>query len=387
MLSARSLCAISALLSLLSLTHQTSAADSSTVAVFVGTYTGGDSKGIYRFDLDTTTGKASAPVLAAEVSSPSFLAIAPDRRFLYAVSEVDAFQGKKTGGVTAFAIDPKTGALAPLNAESVGGAGPCHLVVDKAGKNVLVANYGGGSVAVLPIANDGKVKPLSSFVQHQGSSVDKGRQGQPHAHSINLDKNNRFAFVADLGLDKILVYKFDPKAGTIAANTPPSAVLAPGSGPRHFAFHPGGKYAYVINELNSTVTVFDYDSEKGILNENQSLSSLPSNSKGTNYPAEIVVHPSGRFVYGSNRGHDSIAAFKVDAANGKLTPVGHQGTGIKNPRNFAIEPTGKFLLAANQDANTVVVFKINQETGNLDPTGETIKVSKPVCLRFWSPME
>ena len=387
MLSARSLCAISALLSLLSLTHQTSAADSSTVAVFVGTYTGGDSKGIYRFDLDTTTGKASAPVLAAEVSSPSFLAIAPDRRFLYAVSEVDAFQGKKTGGVTAFAIDPKTGALAPLNAESVGGAGPCHLVVDKAGKNVLVANYGGGSVAVLPIANDGKVKPLSSFVQHQGSSVDKGRQGQPHAHSINLDKNNRFAFVADLGLDKILVYKFDPKAGTIAANTPPSAVLAPGSGPRHFAFHPGGKYAYVINELNSTVTVFDYDSEKGILNEIQSLSSLPSNSKGTNYPAEIVVHPSGRFVYGSNRGHDSIAAFKVDAANGKLTPVGHQGTGIKNPRNFAIEPTGKFLLAANQDANTVVVFKINQETGNLDPTGETIKVSKPVCLRFWSPME
>ncbi len=387
MLSARLLCAISALLSLLSLTRQTSAADSSTVAVFVGTYTGGDSKGIYRFDLDTTTGKASPPVLAAEVSSPSFLAIAPNRRFLYAVSEVDTFQGKKTGGVTAFAIDPKTGALTTLNAESVGGAGPCHLVVDNAGKNVLVANYGGGSAAVLPIGTDGRVKPLSSFVQHQGSSVDKGRQGEPHAHSINLDKGNRFAFVADLGLDKILVYKFDPKAGTIAANSPPATELAPGSGPRHFAFHPGGKFAYVINELNSTVNVFDYDTEKGILTEVQSLSTLPTNSKGTNYPAEIVVHPSGRFVYGSNRGHDSIAAFKVDEANGKLTPVGHQGTGVKNPRNFAIEPTGKFLLAANQDANTVVVFKINQETGNLDPTGQSIKVAKPVCVRFWSPVE
>ncbi len=387
MLIVRLVCALSALLCLLSMNHQTAAADPSTVAVFVGTYTGGDSKGIYRFDLDTTTGKASLPSLAAEVMSPSFLAISPDRRFLYAVSEVDAFQGKKTGGVTAFAIDPKTGALTTLNAESVGGAGPCHLVVDKEGKNVLVANYGGGSVAVLPIGTDGRVKPLSSFVQHQGSSADKGRQGEPHAHSINLDKGNRFAFVADLGLDKILVYKFDPKAGTITPNSVGSAELSPGSGPRHFAFHPSGKYAYVINELNSTVTVFDYDAGKGILTQVQSLSSLPTNSKATNYPAEIVVHPTGRFVYGSNRGHDTIAAFKVDEANGMLTPVGHQGTGVKNPRNFAIEPTGKFLLVANQDGNTVVVFKINQETGNLDPTGQTIKVAKPVCVRFWWPIE
>jgi len=363
------------------------AAEPSTVTVFVGTYTGGDSKGIYRFELNTDTGKASAPSLAAEVTSPSFLAIAPSRKFLYAVSEIDAFQGKKTGAVSAFAVDPKTGALTALNAESVGGAGPCHLVVDKAGKNVLVANYGGGSAAVLPIAADGRVKPLSSFAQHKGSSVDKGRQSEPHAHSINLDKANKFAFVADLGLDQVVVYKFDPESGTITPNSPAAAEVAPGSGPRHFAFHPSGSFAYVINELNSTITAFAYDAEKGVLREMQSITTLPSGAKGSNYPAEVVVHPSGRFVYGSNRGHDSIAAFMVDETSGKLTPVGHQGTGVKNPRNFAIDPTGKFLLVANQDLNTVVVFKIDQKTGNLEETGQTVKVGKPVCLRFWAPTE
>ena len=226
-----------------------SAADPASFTVFVGTYTGGDSKGIYRFELDTTSGKATSPTLAAEVASPSFLAIAPSRRFLYAVSEVDDFKGKKTGGVTAFSVDPKTGALSTLNAESAGGAGPCHLVTDKAGKNVLVANYGGGSVAVLPIGSEGRLKALSSFVRHRGSSVDKGRQGEPHAHSVNLDKANKFAFVADLGLDRVLVYKFDPEAGTLTPNSPPSTPLAPASGPRHFAFHPNGQFAYVINEL------------------------------------------------------------------------------------------------------------------------------------------
>ena len=360
------------------------AADPSKVAVFVGTYTGGESKGIYRFDLDTTSGKVSEPTLAAEVKNPSFLAIAPSRRFLYAVSEVDDLNGKKGGAVTAFSVDAK-GALNTLNTESVGGAGPCHLVVDKAGKNVLVANYGGGSVAVLPIDADGRLKPLSSFIQHRGSSVNKGRQSEPHAHSVNLDQANNFAFVADLGLDRILVYKFDAELGKLSPSASDSLGLDPGSGPRHFAFHPSGKYAYVINELNSTVTAFTYDSEKGLLKKFQSLSTLPEGGRRTNYPAEVVVHPSGRFVYGSNRGHDSISVFEVDPSTGKLKAAGHQGTGIKNPRNFAIEPTGKFMLVANQDLNSIVVFKIDQTTGKLEPTDQSVKVGKPVCIRFWTP--
>ena len=361
------------------------AAEPETTAVFIGTYTGGDSKGIYRFDLNTATGAAGAPRLAAEVSSPSFLAIDPKGSFLYAVSEINDFHGKKGGAVSGFSIAPKTGALAPINAESVGGAGPCHLVVDRAGKNVLVANYGGGSVAVLPIGADGRVKPLSSFVQHTGSSVDKGRQSEPHAHSVNVDAPNNHAVVADLGLDKILIYKLDAEHGKLTPNDPPFAALTPGSGPRHFAFHPNGKNAYVINELNSTITAFDYDPVRGALSTIQTISTLPEGSKVTNYPAEVVVHPSGRFVYGSNRGHDSIAAFRADHATGKLTLVGHQAEGIKNPRNFAIEPTGKFLLVANQDLGTVVVFRINQGTGALETTGQTVKVPKAVCVRFWTP--
>ncbi len=363
----------------------TSAAEPDTTAVFIGTYTGGDSKGIYRFDLNTASGAVTAPKLAAEVPSPSFLAIDPKKSFLYAVSEINDFQGKKGGAVSGFSIDPKTGALAPINAESVGGAGPCHLTVDKAGKNVLVANYGGGSVAVLPIEANGRLKPLSSFVQHTGSSVDKGRQSEPHAHSVNVDAANKYAFVADLGLDKILIYKLDAEHGKLTPNDPPFAALALGSGPRHFAFRPNSKNAYVINELNSTITAFDYDPSRGALSTIQTISSIPEGSKAANYPAEVVVHPSGRFVYGSNRGQDNIAAFRVDSASGKLTLVGHQGAGIKNPRNFAIEPTGKFLLVANQDLGTVVVFRINQGSGALDTTGQTVKVPKAVCVRFWVP--
>jgi 6-phosphogluconolactonase len=355
-----------------------------TVGVYVGTYTGAgtESRGIYRFEFDTETGATSGLRLVAETASPSFLAFAPDGKHLYAVNEVDTFQDKPSGSVSAFTVDPASGKLALINQQPSMGGGPCHLVVDKGGKNVLVSNYGGGSTAVLPIAPGGGLERPSSFVQHQGSSADPGRQKGPHAHSVNLDATGRFAVVADLGLDKVLVYQFDPLTGTIAPNDPPFAALPPKSGPRHFAFHPGGRFGYVINEMDSTVTAWSYDADKGRLVDLQTISTLPSQFRGTNYPADVQVHPSGKFVYGSNRGHNSIVVYTIDQATGRLAYVENQGEGIKNPRNFAIDPAGKFLLVANQDANTVVVFRIDETSGTLKPTGHSIKAPRPVCLKF-----
>ena len=352
--------------------------------VYFGTYTGKASKGVYRSDLDLATGKLSPPVLAGEAASPSFLAIAPNQKFLYAVGEVNDVNGKKGGAVNAFAIDSGTGDLRLLNQQSSVGRGPCHVVVDRTGKNALVANYGGGSVAVLPIHADGTLGEASSFVQHKGSGTIKGRQETPHAHSINVDAGNRFAFVADLGLDKVLVYRLDSEKGTITANAPSATDLEPGSGPRHFAFHPDGKHAYVINEIRLTVTAFQYDAEKGVLTPQQTISTLPAevtDRKGMS-TAEVQVHPSGKFLYGSNRGHHSIAIFSIDYGTGKLSAVGHQGQGIKTPRNFGIDPTGNYLLVANQDGHSVIVFRINQSTGQLEPTGSTVEVSSPVCVKF-----
>ncbi|MGE3819663.1 MAG: lactonase family protein [Isosphaeraceae bacterium] len=350
--------------------------------VYVGTYTNTGSKGIYRFDLDLTTGEPSGVTLAAESTSPSFLAIDPGRKFLYAVGEVDKVGGKPGGGVSAFAIDPATGALSALNQQSSVGAGPCHIIVDKQGRNVLVANYGGGSTAVLPILEGGKVGEASAFVQHTGSSVNPQRQKEPHAHSVNLDPAGKFAFVADLGLDKVLIYQFDSAQGRITANQPSAASVAPGAGPRHFDFHPNGKFAYVINELNSTVTAFAYDAERGALRPIDTKSTLPEGFQGTNYPADVHVHPNGRFLYGSNRGHDSIASFTVDPETGALSPTGHQGEGIKNPRNFGVAPCGQFVLVANQDADSILVFAVDPATGALSPTGKGVKVPRPVCVQF-----
>jgi 6-phosphogluconolactonase len=319
------------------------------------------------------------------VKNPSFLAIHPGTKFLYAVSEVSDAGGKPTGAVAAFAIDPKSGKLKLLNQQSSQGAGPCHLNVDRAGKNVLVANYGGGSCAVLPIGADGKLGEATAAIQHKGKSVNPQRQEGPHAHSINLDSANRFAFVADLGLDEVLVYRFDSTKGSLTPNDPPAGKVAPGAGPRHFAFHPAGKYAYVINEMASTVTAFAYDPERGTLQELQSITTLPAGFSGNTSTAEVVVHPSGRFLYGSNRGHDSLAIFKIDEATGKLTAAGHQLTGGKTPRNFAIDPSGKWLLAENQGSGTIVVFKIDSQTGGLSETGHVLKVGSPVCVRMVKP--
>jgi 6-phosphogluconolactonase len=349
--------------------------------IFIGTYTGDKSKGIYRVEIDAATGKLSEAELAAETPSPSFLAIHPSLKFLYAVGEVDEFGGKKSGGVAAFALDARTGKLTALNQKPSGGSGPCHLVVDRAGRHVLVANYGGGSASVLPIGPDGRLGDATAFVQHKGSSLNKERQEAPHAHSINLDPANHFAFVADLGLDKVMVYRYDPDKGTLRPNDPPAASLEPGAGPRHFAFHPDGKHAYVINELAQTVTPFRYDPQHGTLTSLKSVSTVAEPVKG-NSTAEVVVHPSGKFLYGSNRGHNSIAVFTVNSQTGELTPAGHQTRDINIPRNFNIDPSGKLLVVANQDGDSLVVFRINPTTGALEPTGHTAHVGKPVCVKF-----
>ncbi|MGH7201919.1 MAG: lactonase family protein [Planctomycetaceae bacterium] len=351
--------------------------------VYFGTYTrGGASRGIYLSELDLATGKLTDPQLAAEAVNPSFLALHPSGRFLYAVGEISEVGGRKnSGGVTAFAVDPETGALKQLNQQLSQGAGPCHLVVDQQGKNVLLANYGGGSVAVLPIEADGRLKEASGFVQHEGSSVNPRRQSEPHAHSINLDSSGKRAFAADLGLDKILIYRFDAETGSLEPNDPAFAKLNPGDGPRHFAFHPSGRFAYTNGEMTSTVTAFAYDAETGALETLQTLSTLPEEVEG-NSTAEVQVHPSGKFLYVSNRGHDSLAIFRIDESTGKLTAAGHQKTGGKTPRNFGIDPTGRYVVAANQATDNVVVFRVDTETGRLTPTGSEIKVPMPVCVKF-----
>jgi len=377
------LLAAAATLSGTAMTLPAAAQSPPTFWVYLGTYTGGQagSKGIYVASLDAATGELGAPKLAAESTSPAFVALHPKGGFLYAVNEVGNFQGERAGAVSAFKVDPATGALTLLNQQSSGGPGPCHVSVDPSGRCVLVANYGGGSVAALPIQADGSLGKAVSFVQHAGSSVNKQRQEAPHAHSITPDARGRFAYAADLGLDQVLVYRLDAAAAKLAPADPPFARTAPGSGPRHFDLHPRGRFAFVCGEMTSTVTAFRVDGRTGALTEVNTLSTIPAPTPG-NSTAELRVHPTGRFVYVSNRGHNSIAIFRVDETTGALTAAGHQPTGGSTPRNFGIDPTGRFLLAANQASNTVVVFRIDAETGALNPTGGKIDVPMPVCVRF-----
>jgi len=353
-------------------------ANAAPVTVYIGTYTDGTSRGIYRLTLDAATGTMTEPVLAVETKNPSFLALHPSGRFLYAVGEVSSFEGAKTGAVSAFAVDPKTGDLALLNQQSSEGAGPCHLVVDKTGRNALVANYGGGTVAVLPIGEDGRLKPASSVRVHEGSGPTKGRQEKPHAHGIYLDAAERFAFSPDLGADRVFVYRFDAAKGALEPHG--AAPLDPGAGPRHLAFHPNGKYLYTINELLSTVSAFAYDAEKGALAPLQTVAALPPRFSGTSWTAEVEVSRDGRFVYGSNRGDDSLAVFRVDGATGRLAPARHAPVGGKNPRHFAIDPSGRFILAGHQGSGTIAVLRLDPTTGLPALTGATVKLDKPVCL-------
>lgn len=352
--------------------------------LYVGTYTeeGSKSKGIYAYRFDVNTAQISPLGLAAETTNPSFVALHPNGRFLYAVNEVPNFKGPNSGGVSAFSIDRATGKLTFLNEVASRGADPCYITVDKTGKYVLVANYTGGSVAVFPVLDDGKLGEASAFVQHTGKGTNPERQEGPHAHSIDLSPDNRFAMVDDLGLDQLLVYKFDAAKGSLTANQPAFAKLDAGAGPRHFALHPSGKFAYVIAEMGHTVTAFSNDPATGRLRTLQTISTLPKDFKGRNDDAEISVHPSGKFLYASNRGEDTIAIYAIDQTKGTLTQTGSVPTGGKEPRNFEIDPTGYFLFAANQLSDNVVVFRIDAKTGNLTATGQVFEVGRPVCIRF-----
>lgn len=352
--------------------------------VYFGTYTGKQSKGIYVSRLDVKSGRLTAPELAVETVSPSFLAASPNHRFLYAVNEVSDFGGKKAGAVSAFAIDRTTGKLTALNTQSSVGAGPCHLIVDKAGKNVLVANYGGGSVAVLPVQKDGRLKEASTFIQHVRTGPKLPGQKAPHAHGIYLDAANRFAYVPDLGLDQLIVYRFDADDGSLLAHEPPFAPTKDDAGPRHFALRPDGRFAYAIMEKHCTVMAFACDQKRGRLTELQTLSSLPGGEtvKPGYSTAELFVHPSGKFLYGSNRGHDTIVVYAIEAKSGRLTLVEHVSTQGKIPRGFGIDPSGRWLLAGNQNSDTVVVFGIDVKTGRLTPTGQTLSIGAPVSMTF-----
>ena len=354
--------------------------------VYIGTYTGAQSKskGIYVSRLDLASGTLSEPVLAADSANPSFLAVHPTRDLVYAVNEIGNYDGKASGSVSAFGITRETGALVALNRQPSVGAGPAHLVVDHSGRNVLVANYGGGSVAVLPIAPDGTLRPASAFIQHTGSSVNPQRQKEPHAHSIIVDPADRFVYVADLGIDKVMIYRLDAGKGLLVANDPPFTAVEPGVGPRHVALHPQRRFAYVINELRNSVTALARDPERGGLTALQTIPTLPPDQPALpNYStAEVLVHPSGKFLYGSNRGHDSIAVFTIDESSGRLTFVETQPTQGSTPRGFGIDPTGGYLLAGNQRSDSVVVFRINRETGRLTPTGSRIEVGSPVSVKF-----
>ena len=327
--------------------------------------------GIHVYRLDAKTGALRHQSTATDASA-SFLAVHPSGRWLYGAG----------GGVSAFSIAPQTGTLSLLGHTKTGGNGECHIAVDPTGACVLTANYGDGSVAAVRLKPNGHLDKVTALAHHKGSSVNPQRQEGPHAHSINLDAEGAFAYAADLGLDKVMIYRLDPTQGSLTPASPPSAALKPGAGPRHLSFTPSGRYAYVINELDSTVTAFRHSKANGQLDEIQTITSLPEGFSGENYPSEVLVEPSGRFVYGANRGHDSIVVFSIAAETGKLTLVEHESTQGKWPRNFGIDPTGSYLIVGNQQSETVVVFRIDKDTGELHASGEVARIQGASCIRF-----
>lgn len=384
-ISRYSLRPVTLLLALLPLTLGAApVAKKSTYLFYVGTYTeeGSKSKGIYAYRYDPNTAEITSLGLAAETTNPSFVAPSPDGKYLYAVNEVGNYKGPNSGGVSAFSIDHGSGKLTFLNEVPSRGADPCYIVVDPSGKYVLVANYTGGSVAVFPVLAEGKLGEASAFVQHTGHGTNPERQEGPHAHSIDLSHDNRFAMVDDLGLDELLVYKFDRAKGTLTPNDPPFAKVEAGAGPRHFVLRPDGKFAYVVAEMGHTVTVFSNNAASGKLEPLQAITTLPKDFKGRNDDAEIQMHPSGKFLYASNRGDDSLAIYAIDGSKGTLAQVAITPTGGKEPRSFEIDPTGTLLFAENQKSDDIVVFKIDQKTGQLTPTGKVLQVASPVCLKF-----
>jgi 6-phosphogluconolactonase len=346
--------------------------------IFIGTYTNGKSEGIYSCRFDPETGALDQYRLAAKTPSPSFLALHPNKKFLYAVNETQDYEGEKSGSVTSFAItDAAGGVLKKLNTVSAHGASPCHLAISPKGNSLITANYNGGTVCVLELKADGSLGKTLNTIVHEGSSVNKRRQEAPHPHAAVIDPAGKFVLVADLGKDTIERYQLE--ASGMLSIEKSSTNVAPGAGPRHIAFHPGGKFVYVITELSRTVTAFAYAPDTGMLTEIQTISTVPDGwKKGST--AELFAHPSGKFLYGSNRGHDSIACYRIDATSGKLTLIEIEKTGGKTPRSFGLDPDGKFLIAANQSSGDLHVFAIDQETGALEPGVGRIDVPAPVCV-------
>ena len=355
--------------------------------VYVGTYTQKGSKGIYLYRLKTRNLEVSQNItldplgLAAEAQNPSFLEVDHTRRLLFAVNEIDTFSGKPTGAVSAFKMQPD-GKLTLINQVASGGTGPCHLVLDKDGKHLLIANYGGGSVSVIPVAADGTLGEASDVKRHEGKSVNPKRQEAPHAHCVTMSPDNQFAYVCDLGLDKVMIYKFDAKAGKLTPREPAFVATKPGAGPRHMTFRPDGKFAYVLNELDSTVGTYEHDAKTGALKEVQTISTLPGYYDGPNTAAEIQMHPSGKWVYTSNRGNETIILYNIDAEKGTLSWVEEQNTGGRTPRHFGLEPNPRHMIICNQDTDTVLISRIDAGNGRLKPSGVFTKVSSPACGVF-----
>lgn len=348
---------------------------------YVGTYTNdARSEGIYRLLLNPDTGALRLDGVAAKSANPSYLAVHPNGRVLYAVNELAEFQGKPTGGVSAFAIGPRD-RLTLLNQQESQGKAPCYVSVDPKGRYVFVANYTGGSIASIPVRRDGGLSVARTVVNHKGTGPDPVRQTSPHAHCILPDPSGRYVMAVDLGIDAILTYTLDEKTGAITVSDT-GAATKPGAGPRHLTFHPNGRFAYLANELDSTLSTFTYDARRGALEEIDVTAAAPGGTVEGNHPADIHVSPSGRQVYISNRGEDNIAVFSIDATTGKVTPVEQVPTGGKSPRNFTFDPGGRWLLAANQRSDSIVSFRVDPDSGRLTPTGHHVEVPTPVCIKF-----
>jgi 6-phosphogluconolactonase len=351
--------------------------------IFVGTYTTPEqstSEGVYLFGFDPSSWKLTSKTVVKDLTDPSYLAIHPQTGNVYVVHEKGTFEGQPGGGVIALNVNPETGQSRVLNKQSSGGEDPCYISIERTGRYALVANYSSGSVAMLPIANDGTLRPVCYIVEHTGKSIHPERQDKPYAHSILPDPTNTFVVACDLGIDKLLVYRMDLDAGQLVKHAEVS--VTPGSGPRHLVFHPNGRYAYLACELNSTVIAFTWDSEGGTFDEFQNIRTLPPGYDGRNLPADIHLTPDGQYLYVSNRGHDSFACYEVSPESGMLTLKHHTATGGAEPRGFAIDPTGKYLVSANQNSNNIVTFLIDPGMGHLSRIGDEVQVSMPVCVKF-----
>ena len=356
-----------------------------TMYAYVGTFAEqSGTAAIYVYRVDPETGALERAHVAGGLHSPTWVALHPNGRFLYTVERQGGgtIGGMETGAVTSFALDPASGGPTLLNRQSSQGVSPPYVSVHPSGGYAFAANYASGHVCALPIHDDGTLGAATSVHLHQGNGPNARRQEGPHAHFITPDPSGRYVVSCDLGIDKVMVYRFDPGAGGLVPNAVPYAQVPSGEGPRHLSFHPSGRFVYVINEIGCTVCAFAYDGERGTFTHLNTVSTLPEGVQPGYSTAQIVVHPNGRYVYGSNRGHDSIAIFGIDQESGRISPLGHEPARGRTPRNFNIDPSGRFLYACNQDSNTIVVFRIDEETGRLTATGDVVENPHPVCIIF-----